>query len=146
MTTSHGSLTLESAKAQAKSLRAQLAADGMEITHAKALEMVAAQHGARDWNTLHARLVALPNRIEFHYGQEVKGEYLGQPFSGVLVSVSGMSGGLTRVTIRFDEAVDVVTFDSFSNFRKQVNAIVDEGGISPRSTSNGKPQLVLRPA
>lgn len=33
-------------------LRAALAMDGVEVSHSRALELVAAQHGYRDWNTL----------------------------------------------------------------------------------------------
>ena len=38
----------------AKRLRASLADRGVEVTHSEALELVAHQHGARDWNTLAA--------------------------------------------------------------------------------------------
>ncbi|GAB3746919.1 glyoxalase superfamily protein [Microlunatus parietis] len=40
------------AKAQAKRLRRALAAQGVELSHARALELIAATHGVRDWNTL----------------------------------------------------------------------------------------------
>jgi catechol 2,3-dioxygenase-like lactoylglutathione lyase family enzyme len=43
-----------SAKQMARRLRADLAARGVTITHSEALELVAHQHGARDWNTLAA--------------------------------------------------------------------------------------------
>ena len=45
-------------KSMAKSLRAGLAALGMDIPHAQALELVAQQFGAADWNTLSARIAA----------------------------------------------------------------------------------------
>src|SRR5918993_6137324 len=41
-------------KQQAKRLRASLAERGVEVSHSEALELVALQHGARDWNTLAA--------------------------------------------------------------------------------------------
>lgn len=41
-------------KAQARRLRAALAGRGVDLPHGHALELVAAQHGARDWNTLSA--------------------------------------------------------------------------------------------
>ena len=41
-------------KQQAKRLRTSLAERGVEVTHSEALELVAHQHGARDWNTLAA--------------------------------------------------------------------------------------------
>ncbi|MFC6713246.1 glyoxalase superfamily protein [Branchiibius cervicis] len=39
-------------KQLASRLRAALATDGVEVSHSRALELVAAQHGYRDWNTL----------------------------------------------------------------------------------------------
>jgi len=48
--------TIADAKTQAKSLRRALAADGTVLGHAHALELIARQNGARDWNTLSARL------------------------------------------------------------------------------------------
>lgn len=44
-------MTIDDAKAQAKALRAALQAQGTAISHALSLEMIAKQHGARDWNT-----------------------------------------------------------------------------------------------
>lgn len=141
-----GPITIDAAKSQAKLLRSRLLSEGVKITHASALEMVAAQNGARDWNTLHARLASKPNQTDFQIGQRVTGEYLGHAFHGLLVSVSSIGSTHKRVTIRFDDAVDVVSFSSFSNMRKQINAVIDQSGVSPRSTSDGRPQLVVRPA
>jgi catechol 2,3-dioxygenase-like lactoylglutathione lyase family enzyme len=42
------------AKTMAATLRDRLAADGQALTHSRALELVAALHGLRDWNTLAA--------------------------------------------------------------------------------------------
>jgi uncharacterized protein YndB with AHSA1/START domain len=42
-------------KLMAKRLRASLADRGVEVTHSEALEIVAHEHGVRDWNTLAAR-------------------------------------------------------------------------------------------
>ena len=41
-------------KAMARRLREELADRGVEVSHSEALELVAHQHGARDWNTLAA--------------------------------------------------------------------------------------------
>ena len=41
-------------KAMARRLRQTLADRGVEVSHSEALELVAQQHGARDWNTLAA--------------------------------------------------------------------------------------------
>lgn len=48
--------SLDEAKQAARSLRASLAADGVDISHSKALEHVAHAAGIADWNTLAAYL------------------------------------------------------------------------------------------
>jgi hypothetical protein len=133
--------TIAEAKAHAKSLRSALAADGTVISHAHALELVARQNGARDWNTLSARLAkAIPP--SFHLHQRVQGRYLGQPFKGEISALSS-SGSHYSLIVRFDEPVDTVTFDSFSNMRRVVRGTVDITGTSLRKTSNGTPHLTL---
>jgi hypothetical protein len=47
-------------KAMARRLRTALADDGVAVTHSRALELVARQHGLRDWNTLVAQHRAGP--------------------------------------------------------------------------------------
>ncbi len=47
-------------KSMARRLRADLAARGVTLSHSEALEVVAHQYGARDWNTLAARPPAEP--------------------------------------------------------------------------------------
>jgi hypothetical protein len=46
------------AKAMARTLRQALAAKGVKLTNSEALELVARQLGARDWNTLAAEIAA----------------------------------------------------------------------------------------
>jgi hypothetical protein len=122
--------TIEEAKAHAKSLRRGLAEDGTVLGHAQALELVARQNGARDWNTLSARL-AKADSAPFHCQQRVQGRYLGQAFKGEITALS-CSGSHYSVTVRFDEPVDTVTFDSFSNMRRVVRGVVDLKGYSVR--------------
>ena len=50
---------LDELKSQAKRLRASLAGT-TPISHVKALEAVAKQHGYRDWNTSHAACANAP--------------------------------------------------------------------------------------
>ena len=135
-------MTLEEAKAQAKALRAALAAQGTAISHAMALELVAQQHGAKDWNTLHARLALRNAPPELALGDRVRGRYLGQAFVGRVI---GLSGPAThrQIEIRFDHPVDVVRFESFSNLRRQIRSVIDESGRSHRLTSDGVPQLIV---
>jgi hypothetical protein len=136
---------LNSLKDQARRLRTRLGANGDTISHSKALELVAAQHGFKDWNTLHAALGnrAGPERLK--PGARVTGAYLGQPFSARVLGVQALTSapGNYRVSLDLDEAVDVVTFDSFSSFRKRVNGVIGETGASRERTSNGRPQLEL---
>lgn len=135
------SLSLEGLKDQAKSLRKSLERAGQVISHSQALETVAHQHGYKDWNTLHAAAGNLPPPLQL--GQVVTGKYLGQSFIGEVIALSDIGGQFTRITLRFDEPVDVITFESWSSFRKQVNATVDRYGCTIEKTSNGKPHLQL---
>ena len=117
-------------KSQAKRLRADLA-----------LEMVAHQWGARDWNTLSAQAAAPAQG--WTPRARVQGRYLGHPFTGVVKAARLSGSGMWSLTLRFDTAIDVVTSPLFSNMRRQINAVVDAQGISPRKTSDGQPHLVL---
>ncbi|MBD9452074.1 hypothetical protein IB244_10885 [Rhizobium sp. RHZ02] len=138
--------TIEELKSQAKRLRQAMEARGTAISHGAALELIAQQHGVRDWNTLSA-LATRPNEepiAAISVGSLVRGRYLNQPFTGKVLALAGQpGGGLHKITIHFDEPVDVVTFESFSAFRQRINAQVDSNGVSPRKTSNGVPHLVL---
>ena len=143
MTTTYPSI--DELKAQAKRLRQAMEARGSALSHSAALELIAQQYGARDWNTLSA-LATRPNAEPvslLSVGAQVRGRYLNQPFSGRILALAQTNGGLHNITIHFDEPVDVVTFESFSAFRRRINAQIDENGISPRKTSNGLPHLVL---
>lgn len=130
-------------KAQARRLRAILQETaGTTVSHAQALELVARQHGARDWNTLRARN-SPPKASELSVGATVSGRYLGQPFTGRVIGLSALSGGTMRVTLHFDQPVDVVTFESFSAFRQRVSCVLGPDGRSPAKTSDGAPHLVI---
>ncbi|MEP2424973.1 MAG: glyoxalase superfamily protein, partial [Tateyamaria sp.] len=75
------------AKDQAKRLRAKMSEDGDVISHAKSLELVAHQHGFRDWNTLFAAIGNGPPK-GWAIDGKVSGTYLSQPFTGYVVSIS----------------------------------------------------------
>jgi hypothetical protein len=136
---------LSTLKDQARRLRTRLEANGDTIGHSKALELVAAQYGFNDWNTLHAALGNRPGPESLGPGSRVTGAYLGQPFAGRIVGIQALTSapGHYRVALDLDEAVDVVTFDSFSSFRKRVNGTIGKDGASRERTSNGRPQLEL---
>jgi hypothetical protein len=114
-------------KDQARRLRSRVLTPQAiaSATLAKRSSLIAAQYGFNDWNTLHA---ALGNRLRtgkrLTPGARVTGAYLGQPFSARVSWGSRRSHrrrGAIRVSLDLDQAVDVVTFDSFSSFRKRVN-------------------------
>ena len=131
-------------KDQAKRLRTSLENSGQTIGHSQALELLAGQFGFRDWNTLRAKAQTNGPAVPVTTGQSVSGEYLGQPFEGKVLSVGEMSTpDRFRIAIRFNQPVDVVTFDSFSAYRHRVNCVIDASGISPQKTSNGTPHLRL---
>ncbi|MCX7565063.1 glyoxalase superfamily protein [Sulfitobacter sp. F26169L] len=130
-------------KAQAKRLRAQMRTHGTELTHAAALETVAHQWGARDWNTLAAR--AATSTPQWYPGQRATGRYLGHPFNGVIKAARLASSGFWSLTVRFDNAVDVVTSAHFTSLRQQISTTVNARGESPQKTSDGQPHMVIRP-
>ncbi|KIN64153.1 hypothetical protein Z946_3040 [Sulfitobacter noctilucicola] len=128
-------------KSQAKRLRQDLAGRGQTITHAQALETIAHQWGARDWNTLSAK--AAQHHPGWAPGQRVSGRYLGHAFAGEVKAARQAANGFWALTLRFDEAIDVVTSTQFSAFRRQVNTTVNAQGHSPQKTSDGQPHMVL---
>lgn len=135
--------TRDQAKARAREIRAQEAAKGRQISHSASLELVAREQGHPDWNTLSARLGNTPE-VPLQIGDRVCGSYLKQPFDGTVLSVSSRADGSAfDVVIEFDTPVDVVTFDSFNNFRSRVHALISPGGTSFVKTSDGIPHMVV---
>jgi hypothetical protein len=138
--------SLEDLKDQAKRLRDALARQGTTINHSRSLELIAGQHGFRDWNTLHARIGNMPPpKRALSIGDSVAGHYLGQKFTGKVVAIKTLTNahGLSKVTFDFDEPVDVITFDSWSAYRKRVTCTLGEDGKTVEKTSNGAPHMVL---
>ncbi len=135
--------SLDQVKDQARALRAELARQGQEISHSAALELVAKAHGFHDWNTFHARA---GNRMPppAGLGDVVTGRYLGQEFLAEVIGVRQLSEGRYEVELQLDQPVDVVTFDSFSNYRSRIRKEIDAYGRSFDKTSDGVPHLELR--
>lgn len=130
-------------KAQAKRLREGLREGGHDITHSKALELLAQQHGLRDWNTM---CTMADNRLHLRVGDRVQGRYLGQAFIATIRALSVLGEGeQRRITLHFDTPVDVVRFDSFSSFRQRVSGMIGRDGRSVQKTSDGVPQLIVEP-
>jgi hypothetical protein len=136
--------SIDALKEQAKRLRLELAAAGTVIGHSHSLELLAHQHGYKDWNTLYAAIGNRPTLSPVAAGQRVSGHYLGQPFEGEVRALETFShADRFRVVLHFDEPVDVVTFDSFSAFRQRVSCFIGGDGMTAEKTSNGEPQLRL---
>lgn len=133
----------QSLKTEARNLREHHARSGQPMTHSAALEAVARSHGYRDWNTARA---VLPERtaVPFQVGMRVRGFYLEQPFSGVLIGAQLVSGmRRLKVTVLFDQPVNVTPNLMFAALRQRVTATVDERGVSPALRGNGQPQMRL---
>jgi hypothetical protein len=134
-------VSAQTLKAEAKTLREARAQSGQPVTHAAALEEVSRNHGYRDWNTARA---ALPDRVvvPFQVGMRVKGYYLEQPFRGLLIGVKLLSNMQNyTVTVLFDEPVNVTPNFMFAAHRHRVTATIDVHGITPALRGNGQPQM-----
>lgn len=135
--------TLDELKAQAKRLRTKLETAGTVIGHSKSLELLAHQLGYKDWNTLHAASGNQPQNF-LRIGGRVNGHYLGQPFDAEVLGIQSSTGtDRLRLTLLFDKPVDVVTFESFSAFRRRVTCNIGKDFKTVEKTSNGQPQLSL---
>lgn len=136
-------LTTTDLKTEARQYRATELEAGRPVSHAQSLEMVARFHGFRDWNTA-SGILPVTRSPAFAISQRISGTYLKQPFEGTIISVTSLGAGdMFRLTVQFDEPVDVVAFDSFSAFRQRVQAVVTREGVSPNRTSDGEPHMVI---
>lgn len=137
--------SIEVLKKQAKRLRAGLESDGRPVGHARSLELLAHQHGYKDWNTLHAVAGNRPPSIPVMLGQRARGHYLGQAFEGEVIGIQRLNPpGRFRVTFHFDQPVDVATSESFSVLRQRVTCVINADGVTAEKTSNGRPHLQLQ--
>ena len=136
-------LTTSDLKAEARIWRAEQAEAGHPVTHSQALEMVARFHGFRDWNTA-SGVLPVTRGPAYSVGQRVEGNYLKQTYKGTIIGVNALGAGdMFRLTVQFDEPVDVVAFDSFSAYRQRVVATVNREGVSPSRTSDGSPHMIV---
>ena len=133
--------SVSEAKSKAKALRDALVGQGTKISHAQALELVAHQNGARDWNTLHAKL-SRAEPLTLQLSDEVRGKYLGQTFVGRIVALSKIGLHLA-ISIQLDVPIDTVRFESFSNMRRRIRGVIGPDGRSEQKTSDGLPVLVI---
>ncbi len=136
--------TVESLKSQARRLRDRLAADGHALSHGHSLEIIANQLGYKDWNTLFSAAGNRRKNTFLDVGERVSGSYLGRAFNGEIIGiVRQQCEARYRVTIHFDQPVDVVEFESFSSFRQRVSCTLGKNFMTAEKTSNGLPQLYL---
>ncbi len=133
-------------KRQAKRLREGLARDGDFISHSESLELVAEQFGFKDWNTIYAAASSRAAASVFVIGARVSGRYLNQSFTGEVVGIVRLSPDRLRLTIDFDQPVDVVSFESFSALRRRVTCVVNQNGEAYDRTSDGIAHLNVRAA
>jgi hypothetical protein len=133
--------SVSEAKSKAKALRDALFGQGTRISHAQSLELVAHQDGARDWNTLHAKLSGA-EPLTLQLGDAVHGKYLGQSFIGRIVALSQIGLNL-NVSIQLDMAIDTVRFESFSNMRRRIRGVIGPDGRSEQKTSDDLPVLIV---
>lgn len=145
MTFSLDTPSTASLKAEARALRAERALSGSPISHGAALEAVARAHGYRDWNTAAA---AIPERVAspVQVGQRVKGTYLGNPFTGLVIGVN-LLGDMQHyeVTVKADQPIDVSKSKLIGPImRQRLRSTVDLHGVSVSRTSDGEPHLRVR--
>jgi len=135
---------LDIIKDQAKRLRATLLeSNGEAVSHSQSLEIIAHQYGFKDWNVLHAAIGNRPPVCPVEMGEHVRGRYLSQEFEAEVLGVVALGFDRYQLTLHFDEPVDVVTFESFSNMRQRVTCKVDATGKTLEKTSDGRPQVQL---
>ncbi|NNF94252.1 MAG: hypothetical protein HKM91_06635 [Altererythrobacter sp.] len=132
---------LANMKALARRYRSIKQAQGHEVSHSRALELIARRYGFFDWNTAaaQARSLHAPNR--FRAGQHVAGRYMGHEFQARVVASTRLSQEEVLISLEFWEPVDVVTSKHFSNSRKRVSAKIGIDGRSQECLSGGIPHL-----
>ncbi|MEO0357355.1 MAG: glyoxalase superfamily protein [Pseudomonadota bacterium] len=120
-----------------KSRAAALRVDDETLTQTRAYELLAKQLGYRNWNTLHAAAA------DWSICQRVHGHYLGHPFSASILGVQQHAAYIALI-LRFDDPIDVVASEHFSNVREKVTVRMQSKTRSVGETSNGVPHLILR--
>ncbi|WP_245835240.1 glyoxalase superfamily protein [Thalassospira mesophila] len=116
-------------KVQAKRLRAALASRDVTVSHAGSLELMAQSYGFRDWNTALAVTRRNSTAISIEdlgIGKRFAGSYLGHAVSGKILGLTRTPvGGVYRIEVHLDHAVDVVASKHFSGFRQRIAARIN---------------------
>ena len=143
-------------KTHAKRLRDALADEGITLSHGKALDIIARQNGARDWNTLAAKpagntapavTAETTTGTPFSVGDQVEGAFNGKPATGRIIGLAEtIKPDLWRVTVKFSPAVDASTSQNFRAARTRVEMVVGADGRSRRLTGTETGVMELRRA
>ena len=103
---------LANMKALARRYRSIRQAQGRQVSHSRALELIARRYGFFDWNT-----------------------------QGRVVASTRLSEEEVLISLEFWEPVDVVTSKHFSNKRRRVSVKIGIDGRSQECLSGGIPHL-----
>lgn len=139
-------------KHQARRLRQALSEEGIQISHGKALDLVARQSGTRDWNTLAAaegKTEASPqdDTAPYRVGQRISGLFHTTPFDARIIAVEEtIKPDLWRITLQFNPAVDVAVSPNLSMRRRRFTAVVGSDGKSRRLTGSETGGIALKVA
>ncbi|MCK4206048.1 hypothetical protein J3U99_14820 [Brucella pituitosa] len=130
-------------KHRARRLRQALGEEGINISHGKALDLVARQSGTRDWNTLAAQGVkAEATRVEdnaapYRVSQRVSGMFHTTAFEARIIGVEEtIKPDLWRITLQFDPAINVAVSPNLSMLRRRFTVVVGADGKSRRLTGS----------
>lgn len=99
--------------------------------------------GYRDWNTLHAAIGNRPPGPPVSVGHSVVGAYLGKPFRAEALAAAALGDGRFRVTVHFDEPINISAFESFEALRRRAAASITREGESLERITGGAPQFRL---
>ena len=131
-------------KHQAKRLRQALSENGIDISHGKALDLVARQSGSRDWNSLAVQADARPTAsvspkgiAPYQVGQNVSGTYMASAFDARIIGVEEtIKPDLWRITLQFTPQIDVALTPNMVVKRRRLTTIVSADGKSRRLTGS----------
>lgn len=137
-------------KHQARRLRQALGEEGINISHGKALDLVARQSGTRDWNTLAATGVKVEKeQVEEHtapyrVSQRVSGMFHSTAFEARIIGVEEtIKPDLWRITLQFDPAINVAVSPNLSMLRRRFTVVVGADGKSRRLTGSESGNIAL---
>lgn len=137
-------------KHQARRLRQALGEEGINISHGKALDLVARQSGTRDWNTLSANGVKVETaQVEdttapYRVSQRVSGMFHSTAFEARIIGVEEtIKPDLWRITLQFDPAINVAVSPNLSMLRRRFTVVVGADGKSRRLTGSESGNIAL---